>query len=192
MNHNTRIRTLLCALPVLFLVSTCVRGGSRRSYDGIVRFPPQIVQLNSGCIWIDGTLTAGRFFQGLARKDRDGVFEFTHGGELLTDYPQAVVASIRILDDQCVSTSSPHRFSLASSDRRSFWFRAAWKTGLQLRPASLSSSVDCIGSSGRPTIAPPMTCQMTVESQGTPLSDHLIVSIFGPDGKRLSRLSAAP
>ena len=183
---------LVCTLLVLFLACACVKGGSRRSSDGILRFPPQIVQLNKGCIWIDGTLTAGRFFQGLARKDRDGVFEFTQGGELLTDYPQTVVASIRILDDQCVSTSVPYSLSLAGGNRRPFSFKVAWKAGLQLRPAALSAGVDCVGSSGRPTIALPMTCQMAVKSQGTPLSDHLIVSVFGADGERLSRLSAAP
>jgi hypothetical protein len=31
-----------------------------------------------------------------------------------------------------------------------------------------------------------------VDSKGVPLGDHLIVSIFAPDGRRLTRLSARP
>jgi hypothetical protein len=194
MKHNICIRALLCAAVVLFVFSTYVSGGNHRSYDGIVIFPPQIVQLNSGCLWIDGTLTSGTFFEGLERKDRGGMFEYTNGGKVLSDYPQSVVASIRILDDQCVSISQASRYALAGSNRHSFSFQVAWKTGLQLRPALLSpTGVRCIGSSGtRASPVLPMTCQITINSEGTPLSDHLIVSVFGTDGTRLTRLSAAP
>lgn len=194
MNHNTCIRALLCALAVLFVGSAYVRAGNHRLSDGAVSFPPQIVQLKAGCLWIDGTMTSGNFFEGLERKDRDGLIEYRNSGKLLTDYPRSVVASIRILDDQCVSTSQPSRFSLGDNNRDSFSFQVAWKTGLQLRPALLApTSPHCIGSSGAGAIpTPPMTCQMIIESEGTPLSDHLIVSVFGPDGIRLTRLSAAP
>jgi hypothetical protein len=37
-----------------------------------------------------------------------------------------------------------------------------------------------------------LLCQLTVESKGIPLGEHLIVSVFAPDGKRLTRLSARP
>lgn len=194
MNHNTWMRALLCAFVVLFVGSTHVCWGNHRSSDSTVNFPPQIVQLKTGCLWIDGTLTSGNFFEGLERKDRDGLFEYMNSGKLLTDYPQSVVASIRILDDQCVSTFSPSRFSLGDGRRGSFSFQVAWKTGLQLRPALLApEGVHCIDSPGtRATPTLPMTCQMTVKSDGTPLSDHLIVSVFGADGTWLTRLSAAP
>lgn len=193
MNHNTCIRALLCALAVLFLASTYVRGGNRRAHDGAIDFPPQIVQLKSGCLWIDGTLTSGAFFEGLERKDRDGMFEYMNSGRLLTDYPQSVVASIRILDDQCVPAFSPTRLSLVDKEY-SFSFQVAWKTGMDVRPALLSTTgIHCFKSASmRDGRMPPMTCQMTVKSAGTPLSDHLIVSVFGQDGTRLTRLSAAP
>lgn len=194
MNHNTCIRVLLSALVVVFLIATHVRGGNHRAHDGVIDFPPQIVQLNSGCLWIDGTLTSGSFFQGLERKDRGGLFEYTNSGKSFIDYPQSVVASIRILDDQCVSTSSPH-FLLGDKRRAfSFSFEVAWKTGMQLRPAMvLPTGIQCLGASDAGGIPiPPLTCQIRVKSEGTPLSDHLIVSVFGADGARLTRLSAAP
>ena len=194
MNHNTCIRVLLCAFVLLFVSSAYVRGGNHRPHDGIIDFPPQIVELNSGCLWVDGTLASGAFFQGLERKDRGGMFEYSSSGKLLTDYPQSVVASIRFLDDQCVPTSKIARITLDDSSKRTFSFQVEWKTGVQLRPAQLSpTGVHCIGSSSTgmiPTL--PMTCQITVKSEGTPLSDHLIVSVFGADGTRLTRLSAAP
>lgn len=194
MSHNTCIRALLCALAVLFVVSTYVRGGSRRPHGGVIDFPPQIVQLKSGCLWIDGTLASGAFFEGLERKDHDGIFEYRNsGGKRLTDYPQSVVASIRILDDQCVPALSSSRVSLGRKSY-SFSFQIAWKTGVQVRPALLSATgVHCTGSPGTgEALMPPMTCQMTVKSGGTPLSDHLIVSVFGSDGARLTRLSTGP
>lgn len=193
MNGNI-IRAFLCFLAGLFVVSAHARGGSQRAYDGFINFPPQIVQSKNGCLWIDGTLTSGHFFDGLERKDLGGVFEYTMSGKVLTDYPESVTASIRILDDQCVSTFSHSRFSVGDDDRHSFSFQVAWKTDVQLRPALLSpSGVRCIGSSStRALSAPLLTCQMSVKSEGTPLSDHLIVSVFAGDGTRLTRLSAAP
>ena len=216
MTNKTAIRVFVC-ICVFGLIGfrTNAGGGIEQPHNGVVDFPPQIVQIKSGCLWIDGTLASGHFFDGLRRKQLDGLPQYTSGGKVLMVYPESVVASIRILNDQCVPDSADSQSSMvrdgalsaiantagspiADGETRQLTFQIAWKDGLQLTPILLSPvDVHCKGSSSEQSLAqsmpaPPMTCQITIKSAGIPLSDHLVVSVFGPTGERLTRLSAAP
>ena len=195
MKTDRFVRLMLAVLVLgpIMLPAPALAGG-HETYKGAVAFAPQIVQLPGGCLWVDGTLSSGNFFDGLERKDRSGLFQYTHDGTVLTNYPDSVNASIRILDDQCVPDPSDAGQVVSNDRPSSFTFNLAWKTDLQLRSVAISASdISCVGRSGKgmPS-ALPMTCSITVKSKGIPLSDHLIVSVLGSGGARLARLSAAP
>jgi hypothetical protein len=176
-----------------------VNNNRNATYEGgVVNFGSQLVNVNDSCLSVDGTVTSGNFFEDLKRNDSGSLPEFRKRGEVVTEYPESLTASIRIIGNQCPSGPSSHS-SVFSGDFYSLAFEVNWKDGVQLSPALLSPVVaHCVGSSvlinpsGNITTAPSVTCQMTVASKGVPLADHLVVSVFTADGKRLTRISAAP
>jgi hypothetical protein len=179
-------------------VGAVAGGGSNPTYDGVVNFGSQLLQSNDECLSVDGTVTSGDFFDQLKRKDIAGRLEFRKHGRLVTQYPESITTSIRIAGGQCSAAFSHFPSSIFNGDSYSLKFAVEWKDGMQLRPAVLSSvAVHCVGYSSiaiprRDYTIPSIQCQMTVQSRGVPLGDHLIVSVFTADGSRLTRLSAAP
>jgi hypothetical protein len=143
-------------------------------------------------------MTSGAFFDDLTRVEVGRQFEFRKHGRVVTEYPDLLTTSILIAGGQCESTFSNSAASIFQGDSYAVRFQVEWKDGMQLRPAALSPvAAHCTGYSriqvpGQELTRPSILCQLTVASKGVPLGDHLIVSIFAPDGKRLTRLSARP
>jgi hypothetical protein len=167
------------------------------SYEGMVGFGAQQLYLQDGCLSVDGALTSGNFFADLRRSDLDGQSEFRKSGKLVTEYPESISTSIRVAGDPCSSAPGRTPSSVFIGDSYSLKFVVEWKDGMQLRPASVAPGVRCMASSlltnsSKDVTIPAITCQMTIDSKGVPLANHLIVSVFSADGRRLTRLSAAP
>jgi len=193
----------LQALWVVSLAATfpiAAHAGAKNSstYDSGLSFGSQVLRLDDGCLSVDGTVTSGTFFDSLKRTDRGGRFEFSKQGKVVTEYPDSLTTSIRVAGNKCAAELSTSPSAVFSGDSFSVKLAVEWKDGTQLRPASLSSvTAHCVGSISTPIPAqdytiPSVTCQLTVDARGVPLADHLIVSVFGADGTRLTRLSAAP
>jgi hypothetical protein len=185
---------IACALPI----GAHARGRKDATYDGTVDFAAQLLHLDDGCLSVDGTVTSGKFFEDLKRTDTGSQPEYRRGGQVVTEYPESLTTSIRIVGDQCAAALPNSPSAIFNGDSYSLTFEVEWKDGMQLRPAVLSPVVaHCAGSRiltvpSRDFTIPSITCQMTVDSRGVPLVNHLIVSVFSADGKRLTRLSAAP
>lgn len=192
-------RTLLLALLIgTFPLAAHARGKNSSTYDGVVGFGAQLLHLDDGCLSIDGTVTSGKFFEDLKRTDIDGRLEYRRHGRIVTEYPESLTTSIRIVGDRCAATLSNSPSSVFHGSAYSLKFAVEWKHEMQLRPAVLSpAAAHCVGYSsvtmrGDDAVIPSISCQMTVDSRGVPLRDHLIVSVFAADGRRLTRISAAP
>jgi hypothetical protein len=164
------------------------------SHDGVIEFGSQLLYLKDGCLSVHGTASAGSFFQDLRRIDIGGQLEYRKRGQVVKEYPQSLTASIDI--DQCLAPSPYSTSPIFLGDSHSFKFEVNWKHEMQLRPAVLSSAVaHCARYSPVALLGedpPSIRCEMTVASKGVPLADHLIVVIFAADGRRLTRISAAP
>jgi len=195
--YRYRRGMLLLFILCMFPIGAKARGKSDAAYDGAVGFGAQLLHLDDGCLALDGTVTSGNFFEDLTRIETGSRFEFRKHGRVVTEYPESLTTSIRIVG-QCAATLSNPPSSIFRGDSYSLKFEVEWKDGMQLRPAVLSPVVaHCTGYSSIPIprqdfTIPSISCQLTVESKGVPLADHLIVSVFAADGKRLTRLSARP
>ena len=181
----------------IFPIGARARGRNATTYDGAVDFGAQLLRLDDGCVALDGSVTSGNFFDDLKRTEIGSRFEFRRRGKVVTEYPESLTTSIRIAGGQCAAALSNRPSSIFRGDSYSLKFQVEWKDGMELRPAALSPvAARCVGSSsiipGQDVTIPSITCQMTVDSKGVPLVDHLIVSVFAADGKRLTRLSAGP
>lgn len=173
-------------------------GGNNPTYGGTIEFGPQLLHLDDGCLALNGTVTSGNFFEDLKRIDLGSRFEYRKRGNVVTEYPESLKTSIRIEGDRCTAGLSNSPSSIFRDDSYSVRFVVEWKDGMELRPAGMSPLVaHCTGYVSVPIprrdfTIPVVTCEMTVDSKGVPLGDHLIVSVFAADGKRLTRLSAGP
>jgi hypothetical protein len=187
-------------VTVMLPIGTRAGGASVSTYDGSVGFGAQLLRLQDGCLSVDGNVSSGGFFDNLKRTDVGGRLEYHKSGKVVSDYPESLTASIHILGDRCGGALSSSPSAVFADNSYSLKFVLEWKDGMQLRPAKLSfGAANCSGSStlvvsdsDRNFTAPSVTCQMTVDSKGIPLRDHLIVSVLGADGSRLTRLSAGP
>ena len=194
---------LVCGILLLLLIGALpmaakAGGNGGAAYDGTVDFGPQVIQLDDGCLAVDGKMASGAFFEDLKRVEIGHQFEFRKHGRAVSEYPDSLTTSILIAGGQCESALSNPGSAIFQGNAYKLRFQVDWKEGMQLRPAALSPvAARCTGYS--PVKAPghelgsaAVLCQLTVDSKGVPLGDHLIVSIFSVDGKRLTRLSARP
>jgi hypothetical protein len=197
---RARFRTLMLAAGIVFGTSFSAQAGGKANPSdfGKVIFGTKELQFPDGCVVIDGQMTSGSFFNGLTRSDVRGRFEFRKNGAEVADYPDSVTTSIRVVGNRCGATISNSPSAIFSGHSYSVKFKVEWKDGVQMRPATLSADLaQCEGYSSvvlpyGDVAVPTVQCRMTVQSKGVPLVDHLIVSVLGPDGTRLTRLSAAP
>jgi hypothetical protein len=200
--HSSRARLFpgILALLVIAALPMVAKAGGNGSaaYDGTVDFGSQVIQLDDRCLAVDGKMTSGAFFEDLKRIEIGRQFEFRKHGRAVREYPDSLTTSILIAGGPCESGLSNAGSSIFQGNAYTLRFQVDWKEGMQLRPAALSPvAAHCTGYSpiqasgqGHPT--PVVLCQLTVDSKGVPLGDHLIVSIFSLDGQRLTRLSARP
>ena len=191
-------RTLVLIAATILPVSVFARPKSISAYDGAINFGSQAINSSNGCLFVNGTLSSGNFFRELKRKDSEAGSEYSRNGQAVTRYPETLTASIQILGNQC-SHSTSSASAIFSGDSYALTLQVDWKTGMEMRPAALSPVVaHCVGSSALINnsedvmTVPALTCQVTVDSKGVPLADHLIVSLYGADGQRITRISAAP
>jgi hypothetical protein len=190
--------TLLTLTSGIYPSGAHARGRKGVTYDGAVDFGVQQVHLDDGCLAVDGTVKSGKFFEDLKRLDNNAQAEYRKAGKVVKEYPQSLTTSIRVMGDRCADGLLNATAAVFGSGSYSLTFKVAWKDGMQLRPAALSPVVaECVGSRvstnpGGDSIFPAITCQLTVDSKGVSLDNHLIVSVFAPDGTRITRLSAAP
>jgi len=198
MNRRRTLPGILAAfLAGLLPVAAQARAKNNQTYDGAVSFGSQLLYLDEGCLSVDGAIASGSFFENLKRSDSGILPEYRKGNELVTEYPESLTASIRIIGNQCNAASGAHS-PIFNGDSYTLSFEVDWKNGFELSRVPVTAR--CAGSSvlinpsgdGDIITAPLLTCQLTVASKGVPLANHLIVSVLGSDGKLLTRLSAAP
>jgi hypothetical protein len=200
MSRRFRRGLMLAAICLTALSAAASPGGkASATYDGAVGFGSQELRLPNSCMSIEGTMRSGNFFDELKRTPAGDQFEFHKNGQALTEYPESVTTSIRIMSDECgASVPANLSSSVFNGNSYSLTFEAQWKNGMRLMPAAMSpADVHCVGSRVLTDVRststiPAVTCQLTIQSKGISLLDHLIVSVYSPDGRRLTRLSAAP
>jgi hypothetical protein len=199
MSRRPHLLSLLAILIIgMFPLGALGGGRNTPAYDGQLDFGAQLLQSNGDCLFVDGNVTSGAFFQDLRRLDLGDRFEYRKHGKIVTQYPDSLTTSIRVVGNQCGPVSGNAPSSIFKRDSYTLTFEVEWKDGLNLSPAVLSTGVaHCTGFNSvtvpdRGFSIPTVTCKLTVNAKGVPLDDHLIVSVYAPSGEQITRLSAAP
>jgi hypothetical protein len=185
---------LKCAFAVCCLLSaTAAMAQSSEGDAGTIHEYKDDVALSTGqirrgdvCVNLTPVLQSGDFFNGLERIDTPETSEFRKNARLVTNFPDYMIVEMGVRIEQCdadIYTPAP-----TPAFVKGMHFRVQWKRGVYLRPVGSvlieEKPVRMEEGDNR------MLFVMTIRDHNVPLTDHLIISVIGPDGKLMSRMSA--
>jgi hypothetical protein len=183
-----------CAVVVCCLLSgTAALAQSSEGGVGKIHQYKDDVALSTGqirrgdvCVNFIPLLQSGDFFDGLERIDSSQGSEFRKNSRTITNFPDYMIVEMNVRIEECdtdIYTPAP-----TPAFVKGMHFRVQWKRGVYLRP------VGSVSIEEKPVRMEEgdnrMLFVMTIRDHNVPLTDHLIVSVIGPDGKLMSRMSA--
>ncbi|MGB2676363.1 MAG: hypothetical protein WAN12_04695 [Candidatus Acidiferrum sp.] len=143
------------------------------------------------------TMSAGDFFQGLEyiRRDSAGLSsdEFRKDGRIVSQFPEELEIVIAFVTLAGVRNKPSHFPSISEVEElsRSLEFDASWKTGVESHPAELIAPPEMAKkpSPGKKEGIIGWSNTFHVRARNVPLTDHLVISVFGPGKKFLGRVT---
>jgi len=162
----------------------------KRKYGKTVSLGAKQAQLDEICITVHSSLIAGDFFDSLQKIPSDHGVEFRKESNIVENFPDTIFVTIRAFVSQCGEKSSHDGEIKKEIDlMESLHFAASWKSGSETREIpDLSVKRSAKTSSA---FYHDWLYQLSIPSQNIPLTDHLKVSIFTKDGKRVVAFTAA-
>ena len=160
--------------------------GKIHEYKDDVALSTGQIRRGDVCVNLIPVLQSGDFFDGLERIDTSQNSEFRKNSRSVTNFPDYMTVEMNVRIEECdtdVYTPAP-----TPDFVKGMHFRVQWKRGVYLRPVANVSiekkPVRMDEGDNR------MLFVMTIRDHNVPLTDHLIISVIGPDGKLMSRMSA--
>jgi hypothetical protein len=189
-------RTATCALALLtlpILSSWATIPKTTKAHCGVTQFA-DFSEVDGAFIVIRGVLGPGSFFKNLQCVDSaENTVFMNDAGEALT-FPDRVTITLFIIGPVPLSEFAQPK-KLDAEYMLGLRFSATWKRGVKMRPVNAFRELT-VSESQSLDFAVPLNArqcwiyEFAVEDTDIPLTDHLILSIFSPENKRLARLSS--
>lgn len=183
-----------CAVVVCCLLSGTValaqspegNVGKIHEYKDDVALSTGQVRRGDVCVNFIPVLQSAGFFNGLERIDTEQGSEFRRNSRVITNFPDYMTVEMNVRIEDCdTDVYTPAR---TPDFVKGMHFRVQWKRGVYLRPVANvlieSKPVSMQEGDNR------MLFVLKIRDHDVPLTDHLIISVLGPDGKLMSRMSA--
>jgi hypothetical protein len=160
--------------------------GKIHEYKDDVALSTGQVRRGDVCVNFIPVLQSAGFFNGLERIDTEQGSEFRKNSRVITNFPDFMTVEMTVRIEDCdTDVYTPAR---TPDFVKGIHFRVQWKRGVYLRPVANvlieSKPVSMQEGDNR------MLFVMKIRDHNVPLTDHLIISVIGPDGKLMSRMSA--
>lgn len=171
------------------------------NYDGGVVLQTDGDIPDGPCFRLNGRLTADNFFDKLRRVDSSDGTLFRHGNDLVTEFPERMHLTFVLYDFPCDYGlhSAGTRMYLTNAIVSTFRIRFYWKRGMEMR-AAREIKMNKAERHLIPAFAGEQSEQLPelfewwldfdVPSKGVPLTDSLVLIIYSPDGRILTRVAA--
>jgi hypothetical protein len=187
MHHSSRSiwGSAAAALIVLGCTTATIEGReNRKTYSTAVPMSSDEAKITGLCISFTASMTS-EWFNGLERVETASGVEFRRLKNTVTSFPDVVDIQVWAKPYECKSVpwkSQPK--GLGAETLGTLSFELFWKQDLELRPASLVSSIkkDFTGANR-------WFFLIQVRSADIPLNNHLVLSILTQDGTKIARLS---
>lgn len=189
----SRLLLKVAAAVCCLLTGTAALAQSSEGDTGKIHEYKDEVALSTGqirrgdvCVNLIPVLQSGDFFNGLERIDTPERSEFRKNSLQVTNFPDYMVVEMNVRIEECdTDVYTPAR---TPPFVKGMHFRVQWKRGVYLRPVGNVSIEE------KPVREEEgdnrMLFVMTIRDHNVPLTDHLIISVIGADGKLMSRMSA--
>jgi hypothetical protein len=171
------------------------------NYDGGVFFQTDGSLPNGVCFRVSGRVTSEDFFNNLKRVDTDKGTIFRRGTQIITQFPETLVAAFAIHDQLCPSSIQQvgTRTYMTQEMMQNLRLSIYWKHGVDLRPVKntklLDARVDRINPYTTALAAElprryEWSYELSVPSEGVSLSDSLVFVFRTPDERIAARVAA--
>jgi len=170
--------------------------------DGGVFFVTDGHLQNGACFRLSGHLSAADFFEGLRRVDTEEGTSYRLRNKVVTEYPEQVEVVVHVLDFPCSPDLKEFlpRPPLTRETMSTLRLNFFWKDGVHLRPVEETKRIGAdirrlssyaIGASAD-ELAPRFEWNyaFTVNSDGVPLTDDLVLVIKDSEQKICARVAA--
>jgi hypothetical protein len=160
--------------------------GKIHEYKDDVALSTGQIRAGDVCVNFIPVLQSGDFFNGLERIDTAQASEFRKNSQVVTNFPDYMTVEINVRIEEC--DTDVYTPAHTPDFVKGLHFRAQWKRGVYLRPVA-NATIE------RKPVSEEegdnrLLFMLKIRDHGVPLSDHLIISVIGADGKLMSRMSA--
>lgn len=196
---------LIFATTVLW-VATCVDAAPKKKQQFELFVPvvaSQRIQSDQYCGNLSGALSSGEFFDGLQRLGTGRHIEFRKDEQPVKEFPLTIAISLAGNITPCASEPSNSAVSFVQPGNgsspqavnefmNSLQFTALWKNPRGVQPVSNWSVTKSVSDdkAWRVNDPIPMRFAFQVPSQGVPLTNQLVISVYLPSGVKLATFTA--
>jgi hypothetical protein len=194
---------VLASALLLAALSAYASPKKRTQFEMFVPVAPQPIKTDRLCGNLSGALSADEFFEGLVRIDKKKSVEFRKDSQPVKEFPSQVAVALAGDIAPCSNPaagssvdfvkpgngSSPQEVNQFMNGLK---FTAAWKNNYGFQPVenfsvTKSSPTD---KSWRVNDQIPWRFALQVPSQGVPLTNQLVISVYAPSGAKLATFTA--
>jgi hypothetical protein len=188
-----RFAAVAFCVAASFVYCSGARGQSVEGNAGRINEYKDDVPLSTGqirrdnvCVNFIPVLQSDGFFNGLERIDTVQGSEFRKNARTVLNFPNFMTLEINVRIEDC--DADVYTPAKTPDFVKGLHFRVEWKRGLDLRPV-VNASIE-----RKPVMMAEgdnrMLFVVKIRDHDVPLTDHLILSVIGADGKLMSRMSA--
>jgi hypothetical protein len=200
------LKSALIIATAIFLASPLAHAGPRKKQQFELFVPlvaSQSIKSEQYCGSLSGVLSSGEFFDGLQRLGTGRHVEFRKDAQPVKEFPSTIAISLAGKITPCASERPNSEVGFVqpgngSSQQEvaeftnSLKFTALWKNPAGVQPVSNWSVAKSVSSDGTwgANDQIPMRFAFQVPSQGVPLTNQLVISVYAPSGEKLATFTA--
>lgn len=176
----------------------------KTQFDMFVPVDPQPIKTDRLCGNLSGALSSDDFFDGLVRIDKKHHVEFQKASQPVKEFPSQVAVALAGDVAPCGAPADPNASvnfvqpgnGSTPQEVKQFMnglkFTAAWKNSYGSQPVQNFSVIKSAPTdkSWRVNDQIPWRYAFQVPSQGVPLTNQLVISVYAPSGAKLATFTA--
>ncbi len=206
MKIRNSLKSALIVAAVSFLVAACADAAPKKKQQFELFVPvvaSQSIKSNQYCGSLSGALSSGEFFDGLQRLGTGRHIEFRKDAQPVKEFPSNIAVSLAGNITPCASEPTNSAVSFVQPGNESsqqavsefmngLKFTALWKNPRGVQPVSDWSVTKSVSDdkAWRVNDQIPMRFAFQVPSQGVPLTNQLVISVYAPSGVKLVTFTA--